>query len=59
MGEGLYEVKMKFGFGYRFYFGYDGPTIIILLSGGDKGSQDRDIKIAKEYWYAYKKTKKS
>jgi putative addiction module killer protein len=59
LSDGLYELKMKFGAGYRVYFGYDGPKIIILLSGGDKSSRDRDVKIAKEYWHAYKKTKKA
>ena len=58
LGEGLFELKMKFGSGYRVYFGYDGPHLIILLAGGDKDSQTKDIKMAKEFWNDYKKTKK-
>ena len=58
LGEGLFELKMKFGPGYRVYYGYDGPNLIILLAGGDKDSQSKDIKMAKEFWNDYKKTKK-
>lgn len=50
---GAFELKEDFGPGYRIYFGIDGDEIIILLVGGDKGSQDRDIAKAKEYWTNY------
>lgn len=54
IGEGILELRMFFGPGYRVYFGEDEKNIIILLCGGDKGSQSRDIKIAKAYWKEYK-----
>lgn len=57
VGEGVHELKMDFGPGYRVYFGNDDP-LVILLAGGDKSSQSRDIKKAKEYWNDYKKSKK-
>lgn len=53
IGEGVWELKVDFGPGYRIYYGEDGPRLIVLLCGGDKGSQDRDIAKAKEYWRDY------
>jgi putative addiction module killer protein len=53
VGDGVSELKIDFGPGYRVYFGHDGETIIVLLCGGDKGSQDADIKKAKDYWKDY------
>lgn len=58
VGEGVSELRMHFGPGYRVYYGEDGPAIVILLSGGDKGSQSRDIKKALTYWKNYKEDKK-
>ena len=46
--EYLYELKFYFGSGYRVYYTIENNTIIILISGGDKKSQSRDIKKAKE-----------
>lgn len=55
VGEGVFELKINFGPGYRVYFGREGADLVLLLCGGDKGSQDRDIKKAHEYWLDYKK----
>jgi putative addiction module killer protein len=54
IGEGVSELRLFFGPGYRVYFGKEDNNIIILLCGGDKGSQDRDIKTAKLYWKEFK-----
>ena len=53
VGEGVYELRMFFGSGYRVYFGEVGNTIVLLLCGGDKKTQSKDIKRAKEYWRRY------
>lgn len=47
--DGVFELKENFGPGYRIYFGLVDDEIILLVSGGDKGSQKRDIKKAKQY----------
>ncbi len=52
VGEGVHELKVDFGPGYRVYFGEDGNTVI-LLTGGDKSTQDQDIKRAQEFWRDY------
>lgn len=51
--KGIYELRIHDGPGYRVYFGKSGDKIIILLCGGDKGSQERDIDRAKKYWNEY------
>jgi len=53
LGEGVLELRMNFGPGYRVYFAEKGATIVILLCGGDKNSQQQDIKTAKSYWKEY------
>lgn len=53
VGGGVSELRMFFGPGYRVYFAEDGDTIVVLLSGGDKSSQSKDIKQAQEYWQDY------
>ena len=53
LGDGVSELKVDFGPGYRVYFGEDGPRVVVLLIGGDKGSQQRDIAKAKDYWRDY------
>jgi putative addiction module killer protein len=58
LGGGVYELKIDFGPGYRVYYGYDGPTIVILLAGGTKKRQDKDIDTAKNRWADYKARKK-
>ena len=48
VGEGIGELRIHFGPGYRVYFRKRGKTVIILLCGGDKSSQAKDIKMAKK-----------
>lgn len=48
LDQHLYELRLFFGPGYRVYFGQDHSTRILLLIGGDKSSQDRDIRKGKE-----------
>src|SRR5438034_10726561 len=48
--QGISEIRFDIGAGYRIYYGRQGSTIIILLIGGNKKTQTRDIKKAKEYW---------
>lgn len=52
--EGIWELRIQYGAGYRIYFGKKGNQIVILLTGGDKASQDRDIVKAIKYWQTYK-----
>lgn len=52
--EGLAELRFNFGSGYRVYFGRCENKIILLLCGGDKRTQSKDIEKAKEYWKDYK-----
>ena len=55
VGSGIYELKIYFGPGYRVYFAPRGPVHIILLTGGDKQSQWRDIEKARAYWADYRR----
>jgi len=56
--DGVCEIKVNFGPGYRVYYGEDGDKIILLISGGDKRKQTGDIETVKAYWRAYEKNKK-
>jgi len=48
------ELRIDYGPGYRVYFGQDGDVIVVLLVGGDKRTQSKDIEAAKAYWQDYK-----
>ena len=48
VGEGVSELRINYGSGYRVYFVQHGQTVVILLAGGEKRTQDRDIKTALE-----------
>lgn len=54
VGEGVQELKIDYGPGYRIYFGQEGETLVILLCGGDKSSQSEDIDKAIGYWRNYR-----
>lgn len=47
---GIWELRIDYGPGYRIYFGKKESTVVLLLIGGEKKSQDRDIAKAKKYW---------
>ena len=53
VGEGVSELRMFFGPGYRVYFGEEAGNIVILLLGGDKSTQTQDIQTAQAYWKEY------
>jgi putative addiction module killer protein len=58
VGGGVLEYKIDFGPGYRVYFGRDGDVLVVLLTGGTKKRQQRDIKSAIVFWADYKATKR-
>ena len=57
VGDGVFEYRIDFGAGFRVYFGKDGEKLIILLCGGTKKKQQRDIDAAKIRWKDYKRRK--
>lgn len=54
VGDGVLEYRIDWGAGYRLYFGRDGATVVILLTGGTKRRQQRDVEAAKQLWADYK-----
>jgi len=53
VGGGVQEARVMFGPGYRICFGQDGSRLVLLLVGGTKGTQAKDIRRAQEYWRDY------
>ena len=58
VGGGVFECRIDFGPGYRVYFGKDGDVLIILLGGGTKKRQQKDIQNAQTFWREYKLRKR-
>lgn len=58
VGEGVSEMKIDLGPGYRVYFGMIGRTIVLLLCGGDKKTQNKDIRNALDYFRDHKRREK-
>jgi len=58
VGSGVHEYRINFGPGYRIYFGKDGERLVLLLGGGTKKRQQRDVSGAIGCWQAYKQRKK-
>jgi putative addiction module killer protein len=57
VGSGVFELRIDYGPGYRVYFGKDGEALVILLGGGTKQRQQRDINAATTNWEDYKRRK--
>jgi putative addiction module killer protein len=57
VGSGVFELRIDFGPGYRVYFGKDGERLVILLGGGIKQRQQRDINAAVVRWEDYRRRK--
>ncbi len=58
LGDGVFELRINFGSGYRIYYAVNGKDIILLLCAGNKDTQSRDVKKAKFFWEEYKNAKK-
>ena len=58
VGEGVVEYRINFGPGYRVYFGREGATVVILLTGGSKSRQQRDIRAAIDMWTEYRQRRR-
>ena len=55
VGQGVLELRVRWGPGYRVYFARVGDVVVLLLCGGDKRDQDGDIKDAKRYYQDFKR----
>jgi len=54
VGDGVMELRIDVGPGYRVYYALDGADIILLLAAGDKSTHDKNITTAKKYWNSHK-----
>jgi len=59
VGDDVYELRYHFDSGYRVYYGLDGEFIVLLLCGGDKSTQSKDIDKAQKYFKEYKEQKEN
>ena len=59
VGEGVWELRIDTGAGYRVYYARSGKQVVLLLCGGDKRSQKADVKTAKAYWRDYEQRTRS
>jgi putative addiction module killer protein len=57
VGAGVMELRINYGPGYRVYFARDGNTVVLLLCGGDKSTQDEDIQTSKTFWEDFQQRK--
>jgi putative addiction module killer protein len=57
IGDGVFELRLNFGPGYRIYYALCGLEVVLLLAAGDKSTQKKDIKRAQVYWKTYRKEK--
>ena len=55
VGGGVSELRIVFGPGLRVYYGLHGQKVVVLVGGGDKGSQTRDIRRAQQLWQQFTK----
>jgi len=55
VGDGVMELRIHAGAGVRVYFGRIGKRVVLILAGGDKSTQRRDIERSKEYWKDYRR----
>jgi len=55
VGNGVYELRIPYGPGYRVYFARTGNAVVLLLCGGDKSAQKRDLNTAKGYWLDFQR----
>ena len=58
IGRGVYELRLQFGPGFRVYFGRTKQSMVILLMGGDKSTQTKDIELAYQLWDEYRRRSK-
>jgi len=54
LGEGVFEMRIHYGPGYRVYFGLVGAEVVLLLGGGNKSTQQRDIKMCVKYFKEFR-----
>ncbi|PJB26454.1 MAG: addiction module killer protein [Elusimicrobia bacterium CG_4_9_14_3_um_filter_62_55] len=57
VGGGVFELRIHHGPGYRAYYGVDGVKMVLLLCGGDKKTQKKDIRRAREFWNKHRRLK--